>query len=71
MTEVTEHQTINAWEDIENLDINVLRGIYGVGFEKPSPIQSKAILPMIKGNDVIAQAQSGKYYDIYMHFKHS
>jgi len=37
----------------------LLRGIYGYGFEKPSPIQQKAILPIIKGKDTIAQAQSG------------
>jgi superfamily II DNA/RNA helicase len=28
-------------------------------FEKPSAIQQRAILPIIKGNEVIAQAQSG------------
>jgi len=38
---------------------DLLRGIYGYGFEKPSPIQQKAILPMIQGRDIIAQAQSG------------
>jgi translation initiation factor 4A len=37
----------------------LLRGIYGFGFEKPSPIQQKAIKPIIEGHDVIAQAQSG------------
>lgn len=37
----------------------MLRGIYGYGFEKPSPIQQKAILPIIQLKDVIAQAQSG------------
>jgi translation initiation factor 4A len=30
-----------------------------MGFEKPSPIQKKAILPIISGNDIIGQAQSG------------
>jgi ATP-dependent RNA helicase len=29
------------------------------GFERPSAIQQRAIKPMIKGRDVIAQAQSG------------
>ena len=29
------------------------------GFEKPSAIQQRAIVPVIKGRDVIAQAQSG------------
>ncbi|CAB1325866.1 unnamed protein product [Coregonus sp. 'balchen'] len=37
----------------------LLRGIYAYGFEKPSAIQQRAIIPCIKGFDVIAQAQSG------------
>jgi ATP-dependent RNA helicase len=37
----------------------LLRGIYGFGFEKPSAIQQRAIMPVTKGRDVIAQAQSG------------
>lgn len=37
----------------------VLRGIYGYGFVKPSPIQQNGILPIIHGHDTIAQAQSG------------
>jgi len=36
-----------------------LRGVYAMGFEKPSAIQQRAILPIIEGRDVIAQAQSG------------
>lgn len=48
----------NSWDDLE-LDKDLLRGIYAHGFEKPSPIQSKAIYPIIKGLDLIAQAQSG------------
>ena len=49
---------INSWD---NFDMNpdILRGIYSYGFEKPSPIQSKAILPIQMGLDIIAQAQSG------------
>lgn len=38
---------------------DLLRGIYGYGFEKPSIIQQRGILPVIKGSDTIAQAQSG------------
>jgi translation initiation factor 4A len=38
---------------------DLLRGIYAYGFEKPSAIQQRAIMPCIKGHDVIAQAQSG------------
>lgn len=41
------------------LDDEVLRGIYAYGFETPSPIQEKAIGPMVEGKDVIAQSQSG------------
>ena len=38
---------------------DLLRGIYNYGFEKPSAIQQRAVLPIIQGRDVIAQAQSG------------
>ncbi|KAJ9464631.1 putative eukaryotic initiation factor 4A [Diplonema papillatum] len=41
------------------LHTNLLRGIYAYGFEKPSAIQQRAIVPFIKGGDLIAQAQSG------------
>jgi translation initiation factor 4A len=51
---------IESWEDEGlGLHLNVLRGIYGMGFETPSPIQKQAILPIAKGGDVLAQAQSG------------
>lgn len=45
--------------DDMNLDEALLRGIYAYGFEKPSAIQQRAILPCIRGHDAIAQAQSG------------
>ncbi|XP_037909467.1 eukaryotic initiation factor 4A [Hermetia illucens] len=45
--------------DDMNLKEELLRGIYGYGFEKPSAIQQRAIMPCVKGHDVIAQAQSG------------
>ena len=50
--------TINSWEDL-SINPLLLRGIYAYGFESPSPIQKKSILPILKGKDVIAQAQSG------------
>jgi len=37
----------------------LLRGIYAYGFEKPSGIQQRAIIPLCKRRDIIAQAQSG------------
>jgi len=42
-----------------NLREDLLRGIYAYGFERPSAIQQRAIRPIQKGRDVIAQAQSG------------
>jgi len=45
--------------DDMNLGEDLLRGIYAYGFEKPSAIQQRAIVPCIAGHDVIAQAQSG------------
>lgn len=42
-----------------SLHEEVLRGIYSYGFEKPSAIQSRSIVPMAAGRDLIAQAQSG------------
>ena len=48
------------WES-SNLSLkeNILRGIYSYGYETPSSIQKKTIIPITKGHDVIAQSQSG------------
>lgn len=46
------------WDDF-SFSEDLLRGIYNCGFEKPSPIQCKAIQPIIDKKDLIAQAQSG------------
>lgn len=50
---------ISNWDDLENIKLDLLRGIYGYGFEHPSPIQKEAIMPLFNKKDVIAQAQSG------------
>uniref|UniRef100_A0A2K6K191 ATP-dependent RNA helicase n=1 Tax=Rhinopithecus bieti TaxID=61621 RepID=A0A2K6K191_RHIBE len=52
------NEIVDSFDDM-NLSESLLRGIYAYGFEKPSAIQQRAILPCIKGYDVIAQAQSG------------
>uniref|UniRef100_A0A8C6KVR4 RNA helicase n=1 Tax=Nothobranchius furzeri TaxID=105023 RepID=A0A8C6KVR4_NOTFU len=52
------NQIVDSFDEM-NLRETLLRGIYAYGFEKPSAIQQRAILPCIKGYDVIAQAQSG------------
>ena len=49
---------ISSWDELD-IDPNILRGIYAYGYEKPSPIQRKAIRPIIAGKDIIGQAQSG------------
>jgi translation initiation factor 4A len=49
---------VTNFDDME-LKENLLRGIFANGFEKPSAIQQKAIMPILSGRDVIAQAQSG------------
>ena len=45
--------------DAMGLKEDLLRGVYQYGFEKPSAIQQRAVLPIVEGRDVIAQAQSG------------
>ena len=56
-----QEQNTNGVLKFESLDLkdNLLRGIYAYGFENPSPIQCKAIQPMVRGLDMIAQSQSG------------
>ena len=49
---------VTSFDDL-GLSDDLLRGIYQHGFERPSQIQSKAILPMVQGRDILAQAQSG------------
>lgn len=55
---MSEVESIGQFDNM-NLQENLLRGIYGYGFESPSSIQQKAIVPLINGKDLIAQAQSG------------
>jgi len=61
---VENHHETNYQEVVEsfdemNLKEELQRGIYAYGFEKPSAIQQRAIMPCVKGHDIIAQAQSG------------
>lgn len=55
----TESNEFSTWEDVDELKPQLLRGIYAYNFEKPSHIQQRSILPVMRGHDVIAQAQSG------------
>ena len=53
------NESITNWDQLDDIKIDLLRGIYGYGFEHPSPIQQQAISPLFKRKDIIAQAQSG------------
>lgn len=58
--EVTSNwdKVCTSFDDM-GLQDELLRGIYAYGFEKPSAIQQRGIIPMMSGHDTIAQAQSG------------
>ena len=56
---VTNSQEKHDSFDQMNLKDSILRGIYAFGWEKPSPVQSVGITPVINGKDCIIQAQSG------------
>jgi len=45
--------------DDMNLHPSLLRGVFGYGYEAPSVIQQRAVIPLAKGFDIIAQSQSG------------
>lgn len=49
---------VASFDDM-NLKDGLLRGIYGYGYERPSKIQQRGIMPILAGHDTIAQAQSG------------
>jgi translation initiation factor 4A len=50
----------DKWEDLEGIiSEEIMRGIYGHGFDSPSVIQRKALLTIFDKKDIIAQAQSG------------
>ncbi|KAI9144798.1 ATP-dependent RNA helicase FAL1 [Paraphysoderma sedebokerense] len=57
--ETSEEVKVVPTFDAMGLKEDLLRGIYAYNFEKPSAIQQRAIAQIMKGRDVIAQAQSG------------
>ena len=52
------YEKCKSFEDMK-LSTNLLRGIFTNGWEFPSEIQQKVIVPILSRNDTIAQAQSG------------
>nr|UXY87699.1 eukaryotic initiation factor 4a [Cryptomonas curvata] len=51
-------EIIETFDEMQ-LRQELLKGIYDYGYERPSHIQQKGILPLIQKKDTIAQAQSG------------
>ena len=51
-------EIVGSFDDL-NLREELLRGVYAYGFDKPSAVQKRAILPILKNRDVIVQSQSG------------
>jgi ATP-dependent RNA helicase DeaD len=56
--EKTNTLKIQSFEDF-SLSSGILRGLEDLGFESLFPIQAQAILPSLKGKDVIGQARTG------------
>jgi len=59
--DISESNWNEACATFDDMDLkeDLLRGIYAYGFEKPSTIQQRGIVPIVRGFDTIAQAQSG------------
>lgn len=55
---MTEIKLYKSFDDM-GLKNSLLRGIYSYGFELPSNVQQKGIVPAMSGKDLIIQAQSG------------
>ena len=53
--------TVRVYPTFDEMDLHedILRGVYGIGFQKPSAIQQRGIVPIKEGHDILAQAQSG------------
>ena len=58
---IESNESIPITKSFDGMELKeaLLRGIYAYGFETPSAIQQRGIVPVISGRDTIAQAQSG------------
>ena len=61
METIKESSDLTLFTNFDEMSLpeSLLRGIYSFGFEKPSLIQQKGIVPIKNGRDILAQAQSG------------
>ena len=53
--------SVKEYESFDHMELpdELLRGLYGYGWDTPSYIQKRGIMPIKEGRDVFAQAQSG------------
>jgi superfamily II DNA/RNA helicase len=60
-TDQTDQQTEPRVLEFDDMGLHddLLRGVYGLGFEHPSDVQQRAIMLAASGRDIIIQAQSG------------
>ena len=58
LIETNYDNVVYKFDDL-NLKPNIVRGIFGYGYETPSAIQHRATFPITDGRDVLAQAKSG------------
>ncbi|KAF8126038.1 P-loop containing nucleoside triphosphate hydrolase protein [Boletus edulis] len=62
LQDVGESEIESNWDQVvdnfDNMDLKpeLLRGIYAYGFERPSAIQQRAIVPVVKGHDALILA---------------
>ena len=58
---VDNSSELTVYKDFDSMGLkeDLLRGIYGYGYEAPSSIQQRAIKPLIDKKDIVAQSQSG------------
>ena len=61
VSEISVPDDVKVFLGFDDMDLpeNLLRSIYSYGFEKPSAIQQRGIVPIKEGRDLLAQAQSG------------
>lgn len=54
-------EDLKVYEKFDDMGLPeaIARGVYAYGFERPSDIQKRAIVPIKDGRDIIAQARSG------------
>ncbi len=64
-TSIPRDFVFESWEDETlNLKPQLLRGLYAFGFDTPSPIQKKGIVPMIRTNKDGKIAKEQDFFDV-------